>query len=279
MKISGLNRKQISNWITRKVRKLGIDRADIPSANMDPTENPADIAECKGFLESAWEKGLLPGTENYKLIQDLTNLSRKQIANWTGRKMRKLKKDQLKGNIVTQSSQMMMRTPQQTRKRSLKVEKERLVKRRVAVSGQGERPVMWLLQNAARDLANINEEKLGLLSIIIGYPKEKIRKYLLAHGRSIEKDGGSLTEQLTVMESTHTVSGQQQNTYLEPKVQPELDKPLTKIERIEEVKEKIVKGYEGYLIEQVHSEVTHQVPEQQQNTSLQPEAQTEPTNH
>jgi len=269
-KLTGLSRTQISNWATRKIRKLGIRNAPLPSAYRDPVVNAGQVSDSKRFLEIAWERGLLPGTKNYTIIQDFTNLTRIQISNWSSRRVRKLKKDQLNGNF-SHSSKMMMRTPQPTRKRSLKVKRQRIVKGRVAVPRQPTFPelVRWLLMNAVRGLANINEEKIRLLSTLIGCPKEEVRKFLLANGRSIEEEGGSLKEQLPVMEKIHFVSEQQQNTPLQLKAQPVSDKPIIKREGIEDLKEKSLEEV-GNLPEQLHvMEKTHLVPEQQQSTSSQ----------
>merc|ERR1719233_631731 len=104
--------------------------------------------------------------------------------------------------------------------------------------------------NAVSGVENINENKIGLLSILIGCPREEIRKFLLAHGRRMEEEGGSLTDQLPLSEKTHSVTEQQQNTCLKPQAQPESDKPFIKKEGIEEMKEASLEEERVYPMEQ-----------------------------
>jgi len=239
-KLTGLNRKQISNWARTKIRSQG--SAPLPSINKDPAMNTGKLADSKRFLDIAWERGLLPGTKNYTLIQDFTNLSRKQISNWSRARVRKVERDQLE-NSVSQAFQTVARTPRPTRKRSLNPKREKVANKRYAVPGTPElsRAMRWLLMNAVNGVAYINEEKVGLLSTLIGYPREEVRKFLLANGRSVEdKDDNSAEQLLPLMEANRLIPQHQENVSFQIGAITEPDKPTIKTEDLENSKENMI---------------------------------------
>jgi len=236
-RITGLTRKQISNWARGQIRSLG--SAPLPSLNKGSEANTGNLADSKRFLDIAWDRGLLPGTANYTLIQDFTNLSRKQISNWSRARVRKMEMGQLNGNSVPQT---VAKTPRPTRKRSLNPKRERIVKGRFQVSRTPElsRALRWLLMNAVNGVASINEEKVGLLSTLIGYPKEEVRKFLLANGRSVEDEGDKTAEQLLPLMEANRLISDQQNVSSQTEGPTEPDKPTIKKEDIEDSKENIL---------------------------------------
>jgi len=240
-KLTGLNRKQISNWARTQIRRQG--SAPLPSINRDPAMNTGNLSDSKRFLDIAWERGLLPGTENYTLIQDFTNLSRKQISNWSRTRVRKMERGQLNENSASQTFQTIARTPRPTRKRSLKPKREKAAKKRLTVAGTPElsRAMRWLLMNAVNGVAFINEEKVGLLSTLIGYPRDEVRKFLQANGRSVEGKGDNSADQLLpLMEANRLVPEQQESVSLQTGALAEPDKPTIKKEDLENSKENML---------------------------------------
>jgi len=195
-RITGLNRKQISNWARGKIRKLG--SAPLPSKNNTPDTNIAKSRDSKRFLEIAWNTGLLPGTENYTLIQDFTGLTRKQISNWSRTRVRKEEMNQISGRITTEPGGG---APHKVRKKSLNPEMARSAESSAATKRPIYTPELkWLLMNAVNGLEKVNEVKIGVLSTLIGFPRDEVRKFFLKNGRSVE-DSYSV-EQLALKQST-----------------------------------------------------------------------------
>jgi len=237
-RITGLTRKQISNWATRQTRMLG--SAPLPSVEREPMANTGSIKDSKTFLDIAWDRGLLPGNENYALIQDFTNLSRKQISNWSARKMKITQGD---GSSANQKFQAVAKTPRPSRKRKIKVEYHREVKKRVGRSRPAPvltKAVNWLLMNAVNGVAIINEEKVALLSTLTGYPKAEVRKFVIANGRTVEEDVPKFAEPQPFMENKRLVPQQQQNMTLQTKALTKQDKPRIKKEEMERSKENVL---------------------------------------
>jgi len=233
-RITGLNRKQISNWARGKIRKLG--SAPLPSKNSPPNTNTSigKSKDGKRFLEIAWNTGLLPGTENYTLIQDFTGLTRKQISNWSRARVRKEEINHISGKIATQTS---VRTSQKIRKMSRNHLDARKLERRVTTTGPKYTPELkWLLMNAVNGLEKINEEKIGVLSTLIGFPKAEVRKFFLANGRRVE-DSMSMA-QLVVPDDTLPILEPDASVKSELIIQS--DKPKIKTEKAEESQEKVL---------------------------------------
>jgi len=231
-RITGLNRKQISNWARGKIRKLG--NAPLPSINSTPDTNIGKSGDSKRFLEIAWSTGLLPGTENYTLIRDFTGLSRKQISNWSRARVRKEENNKLSGNITSQAG---LRRPHKVRKKSIKPQMVRKVERRMVKTGPEYTPELkWLLMNAVNGLKTVNEEKLGVLSTLIGFPKEEVRKFFLANGRSVD-DSYSI-EQLALVESSPPML--EHEASLQPETVPQPEKLTIKTEKVEVSQENVL---------------------------------------
>jgi len=233
-KITGLNRKQISNWARGKIRKLG--SAPLPSKTSTSNSNTSvgKSRDGKRFLEIAWNTGLLPGTENYTLIQDFTGLSRKQISNWSRARVRKKEINQISGKIGTQTG---VRTSQKVRKMSHNHEMARKVERRMTTTGPNYTPELkWLLMNAVNGLENINEDKIGVLSTLIGFPKDALRKFFLANGRRLE-DSKSIAQEAI---PDNTLPGLEPEASVQSETVTQSHKPKIKTEKIEEFQEKVL---------------------------------------
>jgi len=231
-RITGLNRKQISNWARGKIRKLG--NAPLPSRDNSSDITTGNSQDSKRFLEIAWNTGLLPGTENYTLIQDFTGISRKQISNWSRSRVRKEEINKFSGKITAQSD---VGAPHKLRKKSVNPAMTRSVERRVTPTGPNYTPELkWLLTNAVNGLEKVNEEKIGVLSTLIGFPEDEVRKFFLANGRRVENN--YLMEQLTIKESTAPLLEQEASSQSETVSQPEKSK--IKIEKIENSQENVL---------------------------------------
>jgi len=231
-RITGLNRKQISNWARARIKKLG--NAPLPSKDNIPDITIGKSRDSKRFLEIAWNTGLLPGTENYTLIHDFTGLSRKQISNWSRSMVRKEEINQISGKIATQSG---VGAPHKARKKSVNPEMARSAERRVTPAGPNYTPELkWLLMNAVNGLENVNEEKIGILSTLIGCPENEVRRFFLANGRRVENSYP--IKQLALKESTPPLLEQEASLQSETVSQQENLK--IKTEKIENSQENVL---------------------------------------
>lgn len=141
--VTGLTRKQISNWARTKINKLGgkpppkksdtplssifyelpsrmrtskdyctllaaevVPRICVKKSNMDPKWTKARFtSQQRRVLVTAWNKGFLCDHKNYKALSEITGLTRKQISNWARTKINKsLKQDLPQKNFAPLST-------------------------------------------------------------------------------------------------------------------------------------------------------------------------------
>lgn len=192
-RITGLTRKQISNFGRAQIRKAG--SAPLPSVEKKASESPGKFTDSvRKFLAIAWTWGLLPGKENYSLIQDFTNLSRKQISNWSRARLRSEEKQkELGGAQRSNPTQNLGATP--TQNTSLKRLQPR-AKRQARKASQRGRATMlktdpadneltsatrWLLTNAIEAMGHNCEKKIDVLAILTGLRPQTVRNFVLSN--------------------------------------------------------------------------------------------------
>jgi len=192
-RITGLTRKQISNFGRAQIRKAG--SAPLPSVEKKANESPGKFTDSvRKFLAIAWTWGLLPGKENYSLIQDFTNLSRKQISNWSRARLRSEEKQkELGGAQRSNPIQNLGATP--TQNTSLKRLQPR-AKRQARKASQRGRATMlktdpadneltsatrWLLTNAIEAMGHNCEKKIDVLAILTGLRPQTVRNFVISN--------------------------------------------------------------------------------------------------
>jgi len=131
--VTGLTRKQISNWARTRINKLGgkprpkkgdtplssifyelpsrmrtskdyctflaaevVPKICVDKSNTDPKWKKARFtSQQRRVLVIAWNKGFLCDHKNYKALSEITGLTRKQISNWARTKINKSHKQDL----------------------------------------------------------------------------------------------------------------------------------------------------------------------------------------
>lgn len=190
-RITGLTRKQISNFARAQIRKAG--SAPLPSVEKKPNESPGKFTDSvRKFLAIAWTWGLLPGKENYSLIQDFTNLSRKQISNWSRARLRSAEKQKEFGGAQrSNTTQNLVVTP--THNASSKRLQPRAKRQPRKVSQRGRVTMLktdstdseltsatrWLLTNAIEAMGHNCEKKIDVLAILTGVRPQTVRNFVV----------------------------------------------------------------------------------------------------
>jgi len=117
--VTGLSRKQVSNWTRNQISKLGdkplpqktiiplrsvLDKLTGEKRPLEDIPEPAKRrkgeprrthlrfnAKQRKVLFLSWERGFLCDNENYGTLSEITGLTRKQISNWARNKINKFK--------------------------------------------------------------------------------------------------------------------------------------------------------------------------------------------
>jgi len=192
-RITGLTRKQISNFGRAQIRKAG--SAPLPSVEKKADDSPGKFTDSvRKFLAIAWTWGLLPGKENYSLIQDFTNLSRKQISNWSRARLKNAEKQkELSGAQRSNPIKNIHTTP--THNAALKRLQPRAKRQTRKTSQRGRATVLktdnadseltsatrWLLTNAIEAMGHNCEKKIDVLAILTGVRQQTVRNFVLRH--------------------------------------------------------------------------------------------------
>jgi len=131
--VTGLTRKQISNWARTKINKLGnkprpkngntplsrilwelpvemrtgkdyctflaaevVPKISLKRCNLDTTRTKGRFSsQQRKVLVTAWNKGFLCDHKNYRALSEITGLTRKQISNWARTKINKSRNEDL----------------------------------------------------------------------------------------------------------------------------------------------------------------------------------------
>jgi len=221
-KITRLSRKQISNWARTQIRKLEDEGAPLPR-RCGTNDAPGQFTQdCKNFLEIAWNYGLLPGVENYGLIQDFTNLSRKQISNWSRARVRQAELEssmklraapllyptatqgfsgagyslaalqQASALAAAQAAQAAVpQLPPAPQTRPLTpVPTNASLKPRAQQTAPHVKS--WILDNALLGIQDMTPKKIKSLSALVGLSEQAVKDYLGSKGwKAVKKEGSA----------------------------------------------------------------------------------------